>query len=168
MHNCYVDSSNYFTYRTNLSKQNAQTAVRAINSSWKCALVSQGIVCGQGGSVRADNCVFLGINTLLKNNDSGSIKPYNNGGYELNNCRYACGSVDYTGSSSDSNHQFKNSNTNTLATQFFKWNTIDGSAPYTPEVLIELDSLKQTLENEVYGVGVNEIMNNYWLTFTIN
>ena len=75
MHNCLFDSSRYDTYRTKLSNANAANVVRTINSSWKCALVSQGIVCGQGASVKAENCIFKGIKTLLKNNDSGSIVP---------------------------------------------------------------------------------------------
>lgn len=165
MHNCLIDSSNYSIYREKLSSYNAANAVRSVNSSWKCALVSQGIVCGQGGSVKAENCIFKGIKTLLKNNDSGSIVPYNYGGYDLENCRYVYENVDYTGSSSDENHKFKNSNPTTLATKYFKWNTIDGNKPYEFNTLIDLDNLDETLSNELYGVGVNESLKDYWLTF---
>jgi len=165
MHNCLIDSSNYSIYREKLSSYNAANAVRSVNSSWKCALVSQGIVCGQGGSVKAENCIFKGIKTLLKNNDSGSIVPYNYGGYDLENCRYVYENVDYTGSSSDENHKFKNSNPTTLATEYFKWNTIDGNKPYEFNTLINLDNLDETLSNELYGVGVNESLKDYWLTF---
>ena len=165
MHNCLFDSSEYYEYRTSLQGQRVVSTVTAVNSSWKCALVSQGIVCGQGGSVRADNCIFLGINTLLKNNDSGSPAPYLYGGYELNNCRYKVGSTDYTGSSSDENHKFKNSNTSSLKTEYFKWNTIDGLAPYTPKVLIDLDDLETLLEDETKGAGINLLLQDELMKF---
>ena len=165
MHNCIFDSSRYYEYRTKLSTAGAANFVKKVNSGWKCALVSQGIVCGQGGSVKAENCIFLGINTLLKNNDSGSPAPYSYGGYELVNCRYSIGSIDYTGSSSDPSNSFKNSNPSTLKTDSFKWNTSDGNAPYTPNVLMPLQSLKDVLFNEIYGVGTNNLITNDWLTF---
>ena len=50
--------------------------------------------------------------------------------------------------------KFKNSSSSILKTDAFKWNTIDGKAPYIPDVLIELDFLEETLNNEYYGVGV--------------
>ena len=59
LHNCIADSTEYYKYRSRLSSAGASNAVKAVNSSWKCALVSQGIVCGQGGSVKAENCIFL-------------------------------------------------------------------------------------------------------------
>lgn len=165
MHNCYVDSSRYNSYRGKLSSSGASSAVRGVNSSWKCALTNQGIVCGQGASVRADNCIFLGINTLLKNNDSGSPAPYSYGGYQLNNCRYECGSTSYTGSSSDANHKFKNSSTSTLSPEYFVWHTSDGQVPYTPSVLIELDELEEVLSSS-YGVGTNILFQEKLLDFT--
>ena len=154
LHNCVIDSSKYYEYRTKLSSLNPQSKVSKINSGWKCALTNQGIVCGQGGSVKAENTIFLGINTLLKNNDTGSPAPYSHGGYDLTNCKYECGDVSYVGSSSDENNKFKNSSSSILKTDAFKWNTIDGKAPYIPDVLIELDFLEETLNNEYYGVGV--------------
>lgn len=154
LYNCLIDSSKYYEYKTKLSSLNPQSKISKVNSGWKCALTNQGIVCGQGGSVKAENTIFLGINTLLKNNDSGSIAPYSYGGYELVNCKYECGDVNYIGSSSDENHKFKNASSSSLKTEYFKWNTIDEKAPYIPDVLIELDFLEETLNNEYYGVGV--------------
>lgn len=165
MHNCYIDSSSYYTYKTKLSKSGASGLVRKVNSSWKCALTNQGIVCGQGASVRADNTIFKGIGTLLKNNDSGSPAPYSYGGYELNNCTYSFNGKTYTGSTSDENNGFTNSSSSTLSTEYFKWHTEDGSSPYIPSVLIELDSLLSTLDNEFYGVGTTNYLQEELINF---
>lgn len=165
MHNCIVDSSKYYEYRKKLYSLGVASIVRAVNSSWKCALVTQGIVCGQGGSVKAENCIFLGIKYLLKNNDSGSPAPYSYGGYELVNCRYVCDSIDYIGSSNDEKAKFTNSSKSTLSTAYFKWNTLDSIKPYTPPLLIELEDLENTLKNDDYGVGPRESMKDYWLIF---
>ncbi len=155
MHNCIFDSKEYYEYKAKLSSLGLASIVSKVNSSWKCALTSQGIVCGQGASVRADNCIFIGIKSLLKNNDSGSPAPYSYGGYSLNNCRYVCESIDYTGSSSDSDNKFTNATPSTLSKEYFKWNTIDGNTLYTPKVLIDLDDLSDELNNSIYGVGIN-------------
>ena len=136
MYNTIFDSTFYYESRAKLQSQRAISAVTSVKSDWKCALVSQGIVCGQGGSVKAENCEFLMINTLLKNNDSGSPAPYLYGGYELINCRYKSNKVDYIGSSNDANNKFSNSSDSTLSTEYFKWHTEDGSAPFDVEVLI--------------------------------
>lgn len=165
LHNCIADSTEYYKYRTRLSSAGASNAVKAVNSSWKCALVSQGIVCGQGGSVKAENCMFLGIKYLLKNNDSGSPAPYSYGGFELVNCKYVCDSTNYVGSSDDENHKFSNSNKVSLAPKYFVWHTENGLAPYAPSLLIELDRLEIVLENENYGVGPREKMNDYMMLF---
>ena len=165
LHNCIADSTEYYKYRTRLSSAGASNAVKSVNSSWKCALVSQGIVCGQGGSVKAENCMFLGIKYLLKNNDSGSPAPYSYGGFELVNCKYVCDSTNYVGSSDDENHKFSNSNKVSLAPKYFVWHTENGLAPYVPSLLIELDQLEIVLENENYGVGPREKMNDYMMLF---
>ena len=165
LHNCIADSTEYYKYRSKLSSAGASNAVKAVNSSWKCALVSQGIVCGQGGSVKAENCMFLGIKYLLKNNDSGSPAPYSYGGFELVNCKYVCDSTNYVGSSDDENHKFSNSNKVSLAPKYFVWHTENGLAPYAPSLLIELDQLEIVLENENYGVGPREKMNDYMMLF---
>lgn len=165
MHNCLFDSSRYYNYRQKLSSLNASNIVKKVNSNWKCALVSQGIVCGQGASVKAVNCIFLGINTLLKNNDTGSPAPYGYGGYSLENCKYEVGSLSYVGSSTDPGHMFKNSNTSTLKTEYFKWNTADGNAPYEISVLISLNELCDILNNNVYGVGIINALKDHMLTF---
>ena len=152
MYNCIVDSSQYYAYRTKL-KSFAASAVTAVNGSWKCALVSQGIVCGNGGSIKAENCIFRGIETLLKNNDSNT-SPKVDGGYQLINCSYQRGadSSVYVGSSSDAGNAFTNSSSTTLNVGNFKWHTADGEQPFEITAT-ELDKLEEDLANETYGSG---------------
>ncbi len=152
MYNCIVDSSQYYSYRTKI-KSFAASAVAAVNSSWKCALVSQGIVCGNGGSFKAENCIFSGIETLLKNNDSNS-SPKVDGGYQIINCSYQAGanSAVYTGSSSDSGNRFTNSSAGILKTENFAWHTENGEAPFEITA-IGLDELATALFDEAYGSG---------------
>ncbi len=149
MYNCIVDSTEYISYRANLSSQGAASKVAAVNSGWKCALVSQGIVCGNGGSFKAENCVFKGIQNLLKNNDSGGNDGRTvNGGYQLVNCSYQP-----TATAAVSTTDFPNSSSSTLKTENFSWHTPDGEAPFTISA-VELDELEDFLANEKYGAGV--------------
>lgn len=152
MYNCVVDSSQYYAYRTKL-KSFAQSAVTAVKGDWKCALVSQGIVCGNGGSFKAENCIFRGIETLLKNNDSNA-SPKVDGGYQLINCSYRKGTdaSAYVGSSSDAGNAFTNSSASILNTDNFRWHTADGEQPF--EITATgLDKLEEDLGDKTYGSG---------------
>ena len=155
MYNCVVDSSQYYSYRTTLRAMNAAVKVSAVSSSWKCGLVSQGIVCGSGASVKAENCIYRGIEYLLKNNDSKATGDYQKGGYQLVNCSYQKGANDtvYVGSSSDTNAKFTNSSTSTLTTALFKWHTADETQPFTIKAH-GLEKLEEILSNEDYGAGI--------------
>lgn len=162
MYNCVVDSLQYITYRNQLSS--AASYVTSVNSSWKCALVSQGIVCGNSGSFYGENCIFRGINTLLKNNDSGgSSNLYADdgktvigttsrpaaGGYKLVDCTYQRdGNSAPTSVFSDASN---------LMAANFKWNTGDGNAPFDIKAC-GLSSLEAVLGNERYGAGVTTEM----------
>ncbi|MDE6105258.1 MAG: hypothetical protein K2G38_06235 [Clostridia bacterium] len=148
MYNCIVDSSQYYGYRTKLRGINAASIVSRVNSGWKCGLVSQGIVCGNGGSVKAENCIFRGIEYLLKNNDTNNSAPYSLGGYQLVNCSYqqSATSTVYTGSSSDTNNLFTNSSTSTLTTDKFEWHTEDKAQPFTISA-IGLENLEDMLKS---------------------
>ena len=155
MYNCVVDSSQYYKYRTELKTLNAASIVSKVNGTWKCGLVSQGIVCGNGGSVMAESCIFRGIDSLLKNNDSKNTAPYVNGGYSIVNCSYQRGEgeKEYIGSSSDPSPGFPNATPAKLKTEFFKWNTADGKQPFTVRA-IGVESLEEYLSHEKYGSGV--------------
>ncbi|MDE7454023.1 MAG: hypothetical protein K2N22_06415, partial [Clostridia bacterium] len=151
MYNCIVDSSQYYAYRTKLTGLGAKSIVTGVNSSWKCALVSQGIVCGNGGSFYGENCIYKGIEYLLKNNDSNS-SPKVDGGYKLVNCSYQTGaeSSAYVGSSSDAGNKFSNSSASILKTDYFKWHTEEEAQPFTV-CATGLDELEDWLADTAYG-----------------
>ena len=155
MYNCVVDSSQYYSYRATLRAMNAAAKVSAVSSSWKCGLVSQGIVCGSGASVKAENCIYRGIEYLLKNNDSKATGEYQKGGYQLVNCSYQKGENDtvYVGSSSDTGAKFTNSSTSTLTTELFKWHTADETQPFDAKTY-KLEDLEKILSDEDYGAGI--------------
>lgn len=152
MYNCIVDSLQYINYRNQLS--GAASYVTAVNSSWKCALVSQGIVCGNGGSFYGENCEFKGINTLLKNNDSGGItegeivRPVA-GGFKMVNCTYQ---RDANSSVVTTFNDVAN-----LTAANFVWRTENGEAPFEIKEL-ELSELEDLLAHPWYGAGVNNVM----------
>ncbi|MDE7084115.1 MAG: hypothetical protein K2O81_02595, partial [Clostridia bacterium] len=157
MYNCVVDSSQYYEYRTKLRNAAAASKVTAVNSSWKCALVSQGIVCGNGGSFKAENCVFKGIEYLLKNNDKGGtsegdkVRPVD-AGYQLVNCIYQ-----QSANTAPTATNFTNSSTATLKTENFEWHTKTGEAPFKISA-VQLDGLETFLASEKFGVGVTKDM----------
>ena len=152
MYDCIVDSSQYYTYRTQLKNLSAASKVGAVNSSWKCGLVSQGIVCGNGGSVYAQNCIYKGIETLLKNNDKGGTtegeitRPVD-GGYKFVNCSYQKRETDAPTTNF--------SDTTNLKAGNFVWRTSDGSQPFEIAEL-ELNTLETILSNEKYGSGAKK------------
>lgn len=159
LYNCLVDSSQYYAYRTKLLNANARGAVTKINSGWKCALVSQGIVCGNGGSVQAENTIFRGIDTLLKHNDTKNVSPYVDGGFNIVNCSYQKGegSRVYTGSSSDINSIFISSIPSKLNPENFSWKTKDEQPPFIITGF-KLEELENILKNATYGCGTNHTM----------
>lgn len=149
MYNCVVDSLEYISYRNKITS--AKSYVTAVNSSWKCALVSQGIVCGNGGSFYGKNCIFRGIESILKNNDKGGTNEQGidrtvNGGYKIVNC------TNQVNATAKPSRVFSSSSSN-LKPDYFKWHTEDGEAPF--EIAeIELTDLEDMLNNEKYGAGV--------------
>lgn len=169
MYNSIVDSSEYYEYRTKLKDykvydeysnkvkySGAQSIVKAINGTWKCALVSQGVVCGNGGSVACKNVSFKGIEYVLKNNDeiitnnSGYSNTTYNGGYLFVNCSYQ-----QSNSSNVSTTEFSNDTPGSLSESNFSWKTSDSKEPF--EVLeLSLDSLAEYLSNTTYGSGVKD------------
>lgn len=157
MYNCIVDNSQYYSYRAELRAKDAASLVKEVNGKWKCALVSQGIVCGNGGSVKAENCIYRGIEYLLKNNDTNSADRVK-GGYTLVNCSYQKGASDavYTGSSSDAGNKFTNDTPAKLSPENFSWHTVNGEQPFTPSVT-PLDGLKEFLGNSDYGSGAHAV-----------
>lgn len=159
LYNCLIDISQYYTYRAKLLNANARGAVTTINSGWKCALVSQGIVCGNGGSVQAENTIFRGIDTLIKHNDTKNVSPYVDGGFKIVNCSYQKGEgfPIYTGSSSDTNTVFISSIPSKLNPENFSWKTENGLPPFIITGF-DLNKLESILTHEAYGCGTNQTM----------
>ncbi len=148
LYNSIIDSTQYYEYRTKLYQINAKAQIEAMG--WKCGLVSQGILCGNGGSIKAENCQFKGIEYLLKNNDSGLSNDQLMGGYQLVNCTYQL-----TPTSVIKTSYFPNYSSGILKESEFQWHTLDGTAPFQPEV-IELSLLSNYLLNDYYGVGAKK------------
>ena len=165
MYNCVINNLDYMYYRTKLTNLGAKTLVTQVNSSWKCALVSQGIVCGLGGSVMANGCIFRGIQDLLKNNDSSFSNKSNmpgvtyNGGYKIVDSEYQLNSSSEIITDSS---KMSNSTPTKLSEEFFKWNTEDGECLFTPEI-VGIDKLEEFLFESKYSVGVNTLLQEYLL-----
>lgn len=150
MYNCVVDNSTYYSYREKL-KPGASSKVTKVNSSWKCALTSQGIVCGNGGSVKAESCIFRGIAELVDHNDSKNSSPYCDGGYQIINCVYQRGQNDKENAiSTEGSNVFASTNMTKLNPAKFKW--IDGVQPFNIRATM-LSKLETTLNSDHYGVG---------------
>lgn len=158
MYNCVIDNSEYYACRTVLKSKNAAGIVKAVKSDWKCALVSQGIVCGNGGSVKAENCIYRGIEYLIKNNDTNTAEKVK-GGYQLINCSYRKGEDDavFVGSSSDTGNNFTNDTPAKLSTDNFSWHTADGKQPFAPSVT-PIDGLEEFLADTGYGAGARSAL----------
>lgn len=170
MYNCLLDASIYYDYRTQLQNlgAGAKAIVQGVNSSWKCALVSQAIVIGCGAYAHLENCVIKGYNTLVNHNDSyqnntlGVIKSY----YSLINCSYQKGSSDEVavGSTTDSDaHRNLMVSSGNIKNDlvFPKQN---GAYPFGIAP-VELDDIYSYLNDATYGSGTKsnlDWLNSYW------
>jgi pectate lyase len=158
MYNCIADSSQYYSYRSILKEKNADGAVKSVNSSWKAALVSQGIVVGSGGYVHIENTIYKGIAELAKNNDNIT----NNSGYiDLINFSYQSSETadEKVGSTRGDNPQFKYS-APLLCVPDCIWPK-DGVIPFEISA-ISLNKLEAYLNNEIFGSGTR-LKNSSWL-----
>lgn len=166
MYNCVVDNLEYMEYRS-VMKTNASAAVSAVNSKWKCAFTSQGLVIGNGASACANGCIFKGIQYLIKNNDtsftnnSGYEGATKNGGYHLINFQYQLDKASYT--VSDEQLVTKDCSGGVTNVENFKWNTPNGNAPFNPSVY-SLDTLTSVLESEI-GSGIVKGLEEMLLIF---
>lgn len=141
-----VDNSRYYSYLKLLKSKTvngttikAKDIVSAVNSNWKCAGVSHGVLVSQDGSAYVYGCIFKGITELLSNNDSGK------GGIIIDNTRYVNeGEFDYTGSTSLENNEFLKHTGGTISPQYFSWNNETNSIPFYVEA-IDLNNLEGLL-----------------------
>ncbi len=161
LYNTVVDNSRYYKYRQILISKGAKN-ISAINSKYKLALVSQGILGGYGASIYAENCIFIGIESLVKNNN----KEYDDittsqmaAGFNLVNCVWYndAESTDYTRiiNTIDNPNQITTSGDYPITVANFSWHNDDGHAPFGT-ILYDLNNLTQALmENQNVGVNAN-------------
>jgi len=174
MANCVVDNSRYFKYRNILIDSGA----RGIDSEYprpnqtkkpyfKLALVSQAIVGGYGASICAENCIFIGVSQLVKNNNSNSNEVNVSAGYKLINCIWYNDpmSEDYTRIiNTDTNpNQIQSTvgETSPMTTLLFNWHNESNTNPIEL-ALYKLDNLTKTLVESSH-VGVNANYNKMYL-----
>ncbi len=164
MSNCVVDNSDYWIYRNSLINKGAKN-ISNINSKYKLALVSQGIIGGFDASIRAENCVFFGISELVKNNNktesSDTIKTEQYAaGFSMVNCLYynSESSSDYTRLiNTDLNStQISGSGSNPITVSNFNWHNKENEKPFEVlELVDDLHDLEDYLINTKH-VGTNK------------
>ena len=97
MANCLIDNSRYYKYRKAIIASGAQgisnlypyTNNNKTVYPFKLALVSQAIVGGYGASICAENCIFIGVDKIVKNNNSEKdtiSADQMRAGYKIINC----------------------------------------------------------------------------------
>lgn len=157
VYNCVVDSLEYYEARSILISKGAKMST----SNFKCALVSQGVLCGNGGSIKLENSIYRGVDSFLKNNDSSSSDKVK-GGYSITNCIYQknASSDEIKGSSEDN---LFSSSSGDLTASYFSWHTSDGNAPFTPSILHDVDSLESILKGSIYTPGCSAYIGDYLL-----
>ena len=158
MYNCIVDNRQYFEYRNTLVSKNVKSI--SSNGKYKCGMVSQGIVVGYGASVCAENCVFLGVSELYKNNNASEaenyIKKYNpatgtnftiddvDASVNITNCiwmnsNYDNLDLDITDSLLEVKDDYILSQENTvdISTEKFNWHNDTNTKPFEPNYYVK-------------------------------
>lgn len=160
MLNCIVDSSSYYNYRKILQNKGCKID----NGKLKNALVSQGVLCGNGGGICLDNSIYKGIEYFLKNNDKGGgeNRPVT-GGYLIKNSIYQKdeNSSLIKGSSTDEVNPFVSSSS-TLNTTSFSWHNENNQEEFIPSIF-NVDELEEMLNSSLYKPGINNYMSSILL-----
>lgn len=138
LYNTVIDSLDYYTYRTKII---GAKAINNLNSKYKCALVSQGMLLSYNADLYAENVIVKGVLEILKNNESASQTA----GFKLVNISYqqTPTSTPRVGGSDDGTF----SSYSKLSSTSFDWHNKDNKKPINPE-LIPLDKLESTLNAE--------------------
>ncbi len=154
MASCLVDSLEYLTYRKKLISKNCK-----FSSPFKCALVSQGILVGNGGSFYMENSSYKGVDSFLKNNDSAPGGNDNGGGYKIVNSIYQkdSSSAPIKGNSEDNIFKVTSGN---LTIDKFAW--INNTKPFEPK-LIEVEKLEEKLLSSNLKAGTNNYLSSFYL-----
>lgn len=168
-YNSIIDSSKYYEYRDTV-KTVGSKAVTKVNSSWKCAGVSQGALISYGGYLHFENTIIKGVKELIKNNDSKS-NPFikNQGFFSFINCSYQLDptSTYYEGSTTDENIPTPFvKNASNLKTAETIWPNTNG-VPLAVEKMIPLKDLENHLNHKEYGAGTKQDVSS-WLVCNLD
>ena len=164
-----IDSTEYLKYR-DIVKDKGKTAVTSVNSTWKCAGVSQGAIASYGGYLHFENTMIKGVVELIKNNDT-QTNPFtqNIGYYNFINCTYQLNenSKYYEGSTTDYEvpSPFYHMGGNLMIADSL-WPKFEGVAPVTVK-MVRLNNLINHLDNSEYGCGTKQDVIS-WLICNLN
>lgn len=164
-YNSLIDSTQYLKYRE-IVKEKGKLAVTKINSTWKCACVSQGAIISYGGYLHFENTMIKGVDELIKNNDT-QVNPFieNVGYYNFINCTYQLNEMStyYEGSTTDYEipEPFYRWAGNLMIADNI-WPRYEGVVPVTVK-MVRLNNLSNHLNNFEYGCGTKQDVVS-WLT----
>ena len=163
-YNSLIDSTQYLKYRDKV-KELGKNAVTSVNSTWKCAGVSQGAIVSYGGYLHFENTMIKGVAEVIKNNDtSANTFTQNIGYFNFINCTYQLNeeSIYYEGSTTDYEvpKPFYLLGGNVTIAEGV-WPRYDGSAPVAVK-MVRLNNLIDHLNNSEYGCGTKQNVTS-WL-----
>jgi len=151
MSNCIYDSTTYYAARQILATSDA-TKIKNYNNKYKCSDTSQGIVGSFEADIVAENCVFIGIKELIKNNETykDEYAQYTDkqktGGFMLINCLY---DEDVTGNYTKLD-TIENpeciQGINLISVEEFNWHNAENERDIQPDTL-DVNSLANLLTN---------------------
>ena len=152
MSNCLYDCTEYYNARGIIESSGAKNLSKdtEYNKKFKCGDTSQGIVASFEADVVCENCVFIGVKELLKNNENYEGNDVNltdsekSGGFMLINCLY---DRDVTGSYTklDTNENVDCiKGINLISAKEFNWHNDTNTREIQPDTL-NVENLKEEL-----------------------
>ncbi|MBQ9900754.1 MAG: InlB B-repeat-containing protein, partial [Acholeplasmatales bacterium] len=159
MYNTVIDNSRYYKYRNILISAGIKN-ISTYNKKYKSGAVSQGILGGYGASIYAENCIFIGIDSLVKNNNDeydDITTDQMASGFNLVNCIWYNDkdSSNYIRiiNTIDNPNQITTSGDYPITTANFSWHNATNTKPFEP-ALYNLEELTSLLV-ESQHVGAN-------------
>ncbi len=154
MYNCVVDSTQFYEYKKVYKEKNVADIKNLYFKKFKCGTTSQGLIAAYGGAIRCENCIFLGIEDLAKNNEKEDSTL--GGGISLVDCLYSKDGVAATTLiNTDTNKDSLVLGSGLISVDKFNWHNEDNKNPFVV-TLIDVNALVDTLSN-VYNIGANQI-----------
>ncbi len=153
IYNSIIDSEDYYKIKNQI--QIAKN-ISSINSKYKCALVSQGMVASNNADVLCHNVIFKGVESVLKNNENNTTA-----GYELKNIRFILNNTKVEGDNpSLGSFNASQSSLTTLNFDYHNKELIEFEK-------IDLDLLEERFKQEIY-IGANEKFGAFMLYTKLN